>query len=146
MVKTSMSPARAILLHSPGRKPWVNYWKTFIEPQRGGTSEWINSDARAESAAPSELLIFVFSVYPGFHFGLYPHSTLGYARVSCLKALVIRLNVDNNAASAVLYNGLLLKLSQDIAKPYLENKKRGMHCNLSTFLAFLFKLLSSTLP
>ena len=42
-----MSPARAILLHSPGRKPWVNYWNIFIEPQRGGTTERINSDTSA---------------------------------------------------------------------------------------------------
>ena len=34
----AMSPARAILLQSPGRKPWGNQWKTFIEPRRGGTS------------------------------------------------------------------------------------------------------------
>ena len=34
----AMSPNGAILLHSPGRKPWVNYWNIFIEPQRGGTS------------------------------------------------------------------------------------------------------------
>ena len=33
-------------------------------------------------------------VYPGFHIGLRPHSTLGYAGVSCLKALVISLNFD----------------------------------------------------
>ena len=33
-----MSPVRAILLHSPGRKPWVNHGNTFIEPQRGGTT------------------------------------------------------------------------------------------------------------
>ena len=39
-------------------------------------------------------------VYPGFHIGLRPHSTLGYAGVSCLKALIISLNVDNNTASA----------------------------------------------
>ena len=32
-----MSPVRAILLHSPGRKPWVNCFHTFIEPHRGGT-------------------------------------------------------------------------------------------------------------
>ena len=48
-----------------------------------------------------ELLIFVFSVYPGFHIGLRPHSTLSYAGVSCLKALVISLNVDNNTALAL---------------------------------------------
>ena len=33
----AMSPNGAILLHSPGRKPWVNHWNIFIEPQRGGT-------------------------------------------------------------------------------------------------------------
>ena len=33
-----ISPNGAILPHSPGRKPWVNHWNTFIEPQRGGTS------------------------------------------------------------------------------------------------------------
>ena len=32
-----MSPVRAILLHSPGRKPWVRHWHTFFEPRRGGT-------------------------------------------------------------------------------------------------------------
>ena len=50
-----MSPERAILPHSPGRKPWVICYRIFIEPQRGGTTEQINSDVRAESATPSEL-------------------------------------------------------------------------------------------
>ena len=45
-------------------------------------------------------------VYPGFHIGLCPHSTLGYAGVSCLKALVISLNVENNTASTAQYNGI----------------------------------------
>ena len=31
----AMSPNGAILLHSPGRKPWVNYWNTSIEPRWG---------------------------------------------------------------------------------------------------------------
>ena len=35
---SAKSPARAILLKSPGRKPWVNRRNTFIEPQRGGTN------------------------------------------------------------------------------------------------------------
>ena len=81
----------------------------FIEPQRGGTSEPINSDACAESAAPTELLILLFAVYPGFHSGLCPHYTLGYAGVSCLKALVISLNFDAgslNAREIVLCNSL----------------------------------------
>ena len=80
-------PFRAILLHSPGRKPWVIIVNTFIEPQRGGTSEPINSDARAVRAAPTELLILLFAVYPGFHFGLCPHYTLGFAGVSPLQGL-----------------------------------------------------------
>ncbi len=29
----AMSPKGAILLHSPGRKPWVNHWNIFIEPR-----------------------------------------------------------------------------------------------------------------
>ena len=28
-------------------------------------------------------------MYPGFHFGLRPHYTLGYEKVSCLKALML---------------------------------------------------------
>ena len=31
----AMSPNGAILLHSPGRKPWVNHWNRFIEPLKG---------------------------------------------------------------------------------------------------------------
>ena len=82
------SPARAILLQSPGRKPWVNRRNTFIEPQRGGTT-LSRTNARTESAAPTELNPLLSKVYPGFHFGLCPHYTLGFAGVSCLKALVI---------------------------------------------------------
>ena len=37
-------------------------------------------------------------------------ATLGFAGVSCLKALVISLNVDNNTASVVQCNGLLMRL------------------------------------
>ena len=80
----AMSPVRAILIHSPGRKPWVIIVNTSIEPQRGGTPIDKVKFSRC-SAAPTELLIFVFSVYPGFHFGLCSHSTLGYAGVSPLQ-------------------------------------------------------------
>ncbi len=31
----AISPNGAILLQSPGRKPWVNHWNTFIEPLQG---------------------------------------------------------------------------------------------------------------
>ena len=39
------------------------------------------------SAAPTELFILLFTVYPGFHFGLCPHYTLGFAGVSPLQGL-----------------------------------------------------------
>ena len=55
-----------MLLLSPGRKPWVNCWDTSIEPQRGGTTERINSDARAESAAPTELNMLLSVYTQGF--------------------------------------------------------------------------------
>ena len=55
---TFLSPARAELLQSPGRKPWVSHSYTSIEPQRGGTTP--TADARAESAAPTELLFFMY--------------------------------------------------------------------------------------
>ena len=34
------------------------------------------------SAALAELIVGLFAVYPGFHIGLRPHSTLGYVGVS----------------------------------------------------------------
>ena len=92
-----MSPVRAIRFHSPGRKPWVCCFHTFFEPRRGGTTEQINSDARAESAAPKGAHFTFIYRYPGFHIGLCPHFTLGYAGVSCLKALVVSLNFDTLA-------------------------------------------------
>ena len=72
-----MSPARATLLHSPGRKPWVICYRMFIEPHRGGTT-LSKTNARAESAAPTELLIFVYSIYPGWNEGKARNETLGY--------------------------------------------------------------------
>ncbi len=57
-MKTSMSPVRAILLHSPGRKPWVNHWNIFFEPPTGAALPRRKANARAESAAPTELLFF----------------------------------------------------------------------------------------
>ncbi|GEM_PF-6089858 len=98
-----MSPVRAILLHSPGRKPWVNHWNTFFEPRRGGTTPKQVPNTRAVSAAPKGAHFTFICRYPGFHIGLCPHSTLGYAGVSCLKALAISLNLDELALS--IYQG-----------------------------------------
>ncbi len=62
------------------------------EPQRGDTTTTQSQYSRCECRSYGAH--FTFSCrYPGFHFGLCPHSTLGFARVSCLKALVISLNV-----------------------------------------------------
>ena len=65
-----------------------------IEPQKGRRNH--NAKPILALLVPllKELLIFVFPVYPGFHFGLCPHFTLGYEEVSCLKALSISLNFD----------------------------------------------------
>ena len=70
----AMSPARAILPQSPGRKPWVNRRNTFIEPQRGGT---FPTNAKPQTATTQNkcsrrkcrsygALIFCVRVYPGF--------------------------------------------------------------------------------
>ena len=91
--QSAKSPERAILLQSPGRKPWVNRRNTFIEPQRGGT---FPTNAKSQTATTQTKRsrrkcrsygaqsAFV-RVYPELHFGLCPHSTLGFAGVSCLR-------------------------------------------------------------
>ena len=42
------------------------------------------ANARAVVPLLRSSYFFVY-VYPGFHFGLCPHSTLGYEEVSCLR-------------------------------------------------------------
>ena len=88
--EASKSPIGAILLHSPGRKPWVYSQSTYLEPRRGGTPN--DKYSRRKCRSSSEL--FFVCIYPGFHIGLCPHFTLGFAGVPCLKALVISLNFD----------------------------------------------------
>ena len=58
------------------------------EPQR------YKPNARVIVPLLRSLILLFVRVYPGFHIGLCPHSTLGFAGVSCLKALVMRLNFD----------------------------------------------------
>ena len=58
-----MSPARATHLHSPGRKPWVNCFYTFLSSVGAALSQRMQShepqrhkpNARSVSAAPTEL-------------------------------------------------------------------------------------------
>ena len=91
--QSARSPARAILLQSPGRKPWVNRRNTVIEPQRGGTTPTnakpqttkLQNKCSRRKCRSYGALIFCVRVYPGLHFGLCPHSTLGFAGVSCLR-------------------------------------------------------------
>ena len=98
MLLLSKSPNGAILLHSPGRKPWVTIVNTFLSPFRGGTPARVLGVVVAlyciyplghlracVSAAPTELFILLFDIYPGFHIGLCPHFTLGYAGVPPLQ-------------------------------------------------------------
>ena len=59
---------------------------------RGGTPSDKYSCRKCRSS--SELFFCFVCVYPGFHIGLCPHFTLGFAGVPCLKALVISLNFD----------------------------------------------------
>ena len=72
--QSARSPERAILLQSPGRKPWVSHSYTFIEPQRGGT---FPTNAKPQTATTQGkcsrrkyrsygALIFCVRVYPGF--------------------------------------------------------------------------------
>ena len=79
-----MSPARATLLHSPGRKPWVNHLTHLLSP-KGAAQPQRKVNTRSVSAAPEGALNFVSSVYPGFHIGLCPHYTLGFEEVSYLR-------------------------------------------------------------
>ena len=109
-----MSPARATLLHSPGRhsciaqgaSPGLGIDIHFLSPVGAAQPQSRSPNTRAVSAAPKGAHFTFICKYPGFHIGLCPHSTLGYAGVSCLKALVISLNVDNNAARAAQCNSL----------------------------------------
>ena len=82
-----MSPARAILLHSPGRKPWVKHWHIFIEPPTGAALPRRKADARAGSAAPTELNLLLSMCTQGSVRAYGTLTTLGFAGVSCLKAL-----------------------------------------------------------
>ena len=53
------------------------------------------------SDAPTELLILLFAVFPGFHIGLCPHFTLGFAGVSPLQGSL------SDWAFAVLCRGIV---------------------------------------
>ena len=76
-----------------GASPRLDIDIHFFEPRRGGTTpKQVPHNTRAVSAAPQGAHFTFICRYPGFHIGLCPHSTLGYAGVSCLKALVISLN------------------------------------------------------
>ena len=86
-------PFRAILLHSPGRKPWVCCLIHLLSPKGEALPRRKTNDRVIVPLLRSSILLLV-RVYPGFHIGLCPHSTLGYAGVSCLKALIISLNFD----------------------------------------------------
>ena len=86
-----MSPLGRHSCIALGASPGLIIVTHLLSPDEGRHSRTIN--ARAESAAPEGAQSTFICVYPGFHFGLCPHYTLGFAGVPCLKALVIRLNL-----------------------------------------------------
>ena len=77
-----------------GVSPGLGIDILFLSPVGAAQPQSKCPNTRAVSAAPTELNPLLSKVYPGFHIGLCPHYTLGYAGVSCLKALVISLNFD----------------------------------------------------
>ena len=60
-----MSPARAILLHSPGRKPWVSCHRYILSPKGAALSQ-VETNALAVSAAPTELILLLSVCTQGF--------------------------------------------------------------------------------
>ena len=81
-----------------GVSPGLIIGTHLLSPFRGGTSARVLvvvvalyciyplGHLRAcVSAAPTELFILLFDIYPGFHIGLCPHFTLGYAGVPPLQ-------------------------------------------------------------
>ena len=87
----SKSPKGAIHFHSPGRKPWVNRSPHLLSPV-GAAQPQRKANTRAVSAAPTELILHLVRVSLGFHIGLCPHFTLGYAGVSPLQGLFVRMS------------------------------------------------------
>ena len=81
-----------------GASPGLCIETHLLSPFRGGTSARVLGVVVAlcciyplrhlrayVSAAPTELFILLFDIYPGFHIGLRPHFTLGYAGVPPLQ-------------------------------------------------------------
>ena len=57
----------------------------FLSPVGAAQPQSKCSNTHAVSAAPKGAQFVFICVYPGFHFGLCPHATLGYAGVACLR-------------------------------------------------------------
>ena len=73
----AMSPKGAILLQSPGRKPWVNHWNTFIEPLQGRHFQYVRQmPALLVSLLRSSICFYLcfprvsYRALPSFHPGL----------------------------------------------------------------------------
>ena len=88
-----MSPARATLLHSPGRKPWVNSQSTYIEPQKGAALL-----CPRQMLAPKVPLLRssdLFYLYvPRVSYRALPSFYPGLCRGVVPTALIMRLNFD----------------------------------------------------
>ena len=83
-------PFRAILLHSPGRKPWVCCLIHLLSPKRG-RHLLRKGKCSCCSAAPTELIPFVVCVSPGFCSCLWHACHPGLCRSVVPTALAISL-------------------------------------------------------
>ena len=101
-----MSPLGRYSRLAQGASPGLIIGTSFFEPPTGAALPRRRANARAESAAPTELLFFLSMFTQGSVRAFGTLATLGFAGVSCLKALVISLNVDKNTASAAQCNSI----------------------------------------
>ena len=73
-------------------------------------------------------------VYPGFHIGLCPHFTLGFAGVPCLKALVISLNFD--VLALILGKYSLSIITQRVPYNAMVSFNEARRVKVNTFFCF----------
>ena len=88
------SPVRAILLQSPGRKPWVNRSPHLLSPVGAAQLQSKCPNTRAVSAAPAELDITFHSYIPRVSFRALPSLHPGLCRSVVPTALIMRLSFD----------------------------------------------------
>ena len=106
----SKSPNGAILLHSPGRKPWVNRSPHLLSPVGAAQSLSKCPNTRAVSAAPKGAHSSFGACVPRVSFRALPSFHPGLCWSVVPTALIIRLDFDTLALgllAALPYNGVI---------------------------------------